>query len=1122
MRNFKKKYKNKKFNLISLCSLVVAACVIFLTLGYSAFQASLQISDIGAVIRVQKDIRITGIKASTSTSNAYHNWEDYNVRNITASITLPKSDSTMTYDVEITNIGNAEMGILSITGLPSNLTYSISNYTLKETLCDDTDNTKCKLGSVSTLHITIGYASNGYNSNSTTYNIDMKFEFKQAYKITYSGFSNVTGLPTTILMDDTKTITFNNTTHIPVDVSVNNAIGSYTSPTLTISGATGNVTIIRKYAVTYVDFPGDTSGLVSTIGPSGGTIGFNSITGIPEMLTVTGANNSYNTTNHILTLTNVTSNVTITMLQDGDVEIVSVTRQDILNVTENSNPQIANDGQGISFDLSVVVDQSNSDQDFYVTYAIVINNDSVHEQKVLATNFAPNITGTGNLPNVTYNITDTNGNQVLNTVIPPKSSATYYLTINIDPQEEGTWGVNGETSVDTVENGNITASISGSNQGNLTGSNTTAHFTASVTNAYDEAKNFIFSIDDSKFSIVDSNGSAISSMNIAANTTATYDFYIKNINGNNFTSSPYGLNVSINHDSKTSSIGVVSLAVDIDPSLIDNTPPVINNVTATITNVEKEILVSWSGTDDSTITNYYVETYTSDLSGNGSLYHTETLSGAANGVTVNYTATVPNDDAYYYFKVYAKDSAKNIASASDISSCSTSSGHCMKAENKKYKWNFIVKLILTNAASSKGTTTTSGNVNTVTFNAFYDTNIDTVLSGGSDNYNPPSSISSATITPAGGSAGTLSSGSSSQTAYSYSTRTYTLNVYHITGDIEIRASGSEKSCLAEGTKILMADGSYKNVENIDYDDLIAVWNYDTGELTYEYPLWIENEHVTDEIIRVTFDDKSYIDFVGDHATYSTDKNLFVNILDKDNFKVGTHVAKLKNNKLVNATVTKIEKINKKVKYYFIGSTTYYNVFANNILTTDHNLMISNLYGFDNNAKWPKQKEQILSDQNNLLDYSDFKDVLPYYLYKGFRVQEAGYLINNNITDLNTFKKYITSLIINPEMVKTPITINNDRYWMITTSEDIVSSSNKATFLRKEGSVYTLPKSNKYNFKGWYNTTDNSIYQPGDKIFVSHGIHLKAIYDTNKSHNLKIYTCNDNNTYFSFKKPFTWY
>ena len=41
------------------------------------------------------------------------------------------SNATVTYYVEVTNYGNTDVGIYSISGLPGNLTYTISDYTLK-------------------------------------------------------------------------------------------------------------------------------------------------------------------------------------------------------------------------------------------------------------------------------------------------------------------------------------------------------------------------------------------------------------------------------------------------------------------------------------------------------------------------------------------------------------------------------------------------------------------------------------------------------------------------------------------------------------------------------------------------------------------------------------------------------------------------------------------------------------------------------------------------------------------------------------------------------------------------------------------------------------------------------
>ncbi len=174
---FPKNHYKKKINISKTIPLIVIIIVMMITIGFSAFQASLMVTDIGATVRVQKDIRVTSIRASNPIGQAISNWEDYNVHSFKSSISLPNANSKITYNVEITNFGNVEAGILSITGLPNNLTYSISNYTLQNTLCDDNDSSKCKLGSVSTLEITIEYAENAYDNTNTTFNFEMDFEF---------------------------------------------------------------------------------------------------------------------------------------------------------------------------------------------------------------------------------------------------------------------------------------------------------------------------------------------------------------------------------------------------------------------------------------------------------------------------------------------------------------------------------------------------------------------------------------------------------------------------------------------------------------------------------------------------------------------------------------------------------------------------------------------------------------------------------------------------------------------------------------------------------------------------------------------------------------------------------
>ena len=96
---------NKNLNTIGL---ILFSYIIFLTVGFSSLSSDLSMNAT-AVVRIQKDIRVTEVKASNVASSAYSNWEDYNVNGISASAALPNRNSSITYDVKVTNIGNAEM-----------------------------------------------------------------------------------------------------------------------------------------------------------------------------------------------------------------------------------------------------------------------------------------------------------------------------------------------------------------------------------------------------------------------------------------------------------------------------------------------------------------------------------------------------------------------------------------------------------------------------------------------------------------------------------------------------------------------------------------------------------------------------------------------------------------------------------------------------------------------------------------------------------------------------------------------------------------------------------------------------------------------------------------------------
>ena len=198
--------QKKMINIVILC---IFALIVSISIGFSTMYSSLDIGLLGAYFRINKDVRITNITLDSTKGSAISNWEEYNVSDISTSISLPNSNSEVTYQLEITNLGNIEVGILDIIGLPSNLKYTLDDYTMKDMLCDNTDSTHCKLGSKTYINITISYNNNAYNSSNTDFNIKLDFDFRRFYSISYVNIDD-TNLPTQAIESDDLEFNLNN------------------------------------------------------------------------------------------------------------------------------------------------------------------------------------------------------------------------------------------------------------------------------------------------------------------------------------------------------------------------------------------------------------------------------------------------------------------------------------------------------------------------------------------------------------------------------------------------------------------------------------------------------------------------------------------------------------------------------------------------------------------------------------------------------------------------------------------------------------------------------------------------------------------------------------------------
>ncbi len=241
--------KQKKLQVPSIIASVMVIMTLLISVGYSAFNTKLNVKDIKAVVRVEKDVRVTNVTAQGNNSGV-SNWEDYNVNNISGSVRLPNANSTVTYKVEITNIGNVEVGIFKyITeGLPADLTYE-TIFSEKSKICDNLSTIKCTMGAKRTIDIVIKYKDGKYNAATTAtkdYTFNLGFDFRTYHKITYK---NITGynLPTDILEGDTLNIDIG-TGYVAFKITQGGNALTYSQYTyqngqLTIQNVTGDLVI---------------------------------------------------------------------------------------------------------------------------------------------------------------------------------------------------------------------------------------------------------------------------------------------------------------------------------------------------------------------------------------------------------------------------------------------------------------------------------------------------------------------------------------------------------------------------------------------------------------------------------------------------------------------------------------------------------------------------------------------------------------------------------------------------------------------------------------------------------------------------------------------------------------
>ena len=206
-----------------------------------------------------------------------------------------------------------------------------------------------------------------------------------------------------------------------------------------------------------------------------------------------------------------------------------------------------------------------------------------------------------------------------------------------------------------------------------------------------------------------------------------------------------------------------------------------------------------------------------------------------------------------------------------------------------------------------------------------------------------------------------------------------------------------KSCIADGTLITLADGSQKPVEELTGDELLLVWNLETGSFDIA-PIavnYAESFHDY-EIIHLHFSDGTDVKIIDEHAFWDFDLNRYA-FINKDNAQehLGHWFKKQITDADGNLTWTKVELIDVDIKHEYTRAWTpityeHLSFYANGMLS-----MTGEIGGIVNTFEVSPETMKIdqnafLSDiaEYGLFTYEEFTEIIevPEIMFDAFQAK----------------------------------------------------------------------------------------------------------------------------------------
>ncbi len=231
------------------------------------------------------------------------------------------------------------------------------------------------------------------------------------------------------------------------------------------------------------------------------------------------------------------------------------------------------------------------------------------------------------------------------------------------------------------------------------------------------------------------------------------------------------------------------------------------------------------------------------------------------------------------------------------------------------------------------------------------------------------------------------------------------------GIYESLIKSSSNQCVTGDTMILLANGSYKRIDEIKYDDTVMVWNFETGSYDVA-PISIIFYHGDAEydVTNLVFSDGTVLKTINTHGLYSVSDNTFVYISQEN---VNEYINK-EFIKYDNGNTNKVKLVDYYISKETTGSYCLQTAGANNYIAGN---MLSltkpdypgwfDYFDISDDMKYDEDKKNADIAKYGLYEYSDLAYTgITYEQFMAFNGPYLKVLVGRGVLTINDIEKLI--------------------------------------------------------------------------------------------------------------------